>query len=274
MRNFLITLALTGIAVLSFSQGNEKLNVYFKFNDYKLDGISKSKIDSLLHTSAFVKFRIEAHCDSVGSNEYNDNLSMQRALSVKRFLAERHIDDSLVNIKWMGERSPLFNNTTEASRALNRCVELFAEKRRNSLPKKHVIQTGDSLLLVEKLEIGTNFRLQNINFEGGKHKLLESSIPALQQLLRTLKQYPALEIEIQGYICCENPGLDGLDFDTQTNDLSVNRARVVYDYLIKYGISPKRLSYQGFGANNKLVEERTEADRITNRRVEIKIIRK
>lgn len=89
--------------LLSFTQGNEKLTVYFRFNDYKLNDISRSKTDSLLHTSAFVAYRIDAHCDSVENHAYNDNLSMQRALSVKEYLTKNNINDSLISIKPMGK---------------------------------------------------------------------------------------------------------------------------------------------------------------------------
>jgi outer membrane protein OmpA-like peptidoglycan-associated protein len=68
--------------------------------------------------------------------------------------------------------------------------------------------------------------------------------------------------------------VDGLDWDTGEEKLSVNRARVVYDYLIKSGIDSTRLSYAGFGSGRKLVKEVTERDRMLNRRVEMKIIKK
>jgi outer membrane protein OmpA-like peptidoglycan-associated protein len=274
MRNILICLVLIGSTVLSFAQSGKMMTVYFRFNDYKLDKVSESKLDSLLQSSVFKSFRIEAHCDSVGDLYYNDKLSMQRAQAVRQFLSARNIGDSLISINAMGKRLPLHPNETEESRALNRCVELYVSpinKPSNTIP---VGSTPDSVLKIDKVNIGANLRLENINFEGGKHKLIPSSIPALQQLLITLKQYSNLEIEIQGYICCEQAGHDGVDFDTQTRDLSVNRAKAIYDYLVEHGISASRLKYRGYGADNKLVEERTEEDRGTNRRVEIKIVKK
>ncbi len=274
MKNTLITLVFIGTTFLSLAQGYDKLTVYFRFNDYKLDNMFISKLDSLLQASDFAAFRIEAHCDSVGNHSYNDNLSLQRAQSVRKYLLERNINDSLISIKSMGKRFPLYNNETVESRAMNRCVELFSMPGKKPLVTELIDLTSDSTINIGKVNIGSTLRLENINFEGGRHKLVPSSIPTLQQLLKTMKLHPTLEIEVQGYICCENPGLDGLDFDTKTNDLSVNRAKVVYDYLIERGISALRLSYTGYGANNKLVEERTESDRAANRRVEIKIVRK
>ncbi len=271
MKTVFIIFLCIWITKLSYAQKDEKLLVYFRFNEFKLDKASTAKIDSLLQTSAFKAFRIISHCDSVGDHSYNDKLSMQRAKSVKDYLVAGKITDSLISFKAMGKRSPLNTNATDESRALNRCVELYATPVKKLSAKK---PANDSVYKIDKADIGSALRLENINFVGGKHKLLPGSIPTLQKLLKTMKQFPTLVIEIQGYICCEEPGLDGIDSDTQTRDLSVNRAKVVYDYLIEYGISPARMTYKGFGANNKLVAEFTEADRSINRRVEIKIISK
>lgn len=270
MRIIVIAMLFLGTSLVCVAQDWKKLTLYFRFNDYRIDKISEQRLDSVLNTPGFTTFRIEAHCDSVGSHAYNNMLSLKRAETVRNYLVERNISDSLISIKAMGKRYPLADNSTDDSRARNRCVEIFI----SHVQKPAITPVTDSTLNMESISIGSNVRLQNINFEGGKHKLLPTSIPALQQLLKTMQQYPTLEIEIQGYICCEKPGLDGLDFDTRTNDLSVNRAKVVYDYLVERGISTSRLSYKGYGANNKLVEEFSEADRTINRRVEIKILSK
>ena len=90
-----------------------------------------------------------------------------------------------------------------------------------------------------------------------------------------MQDNPKLEIEIQGHICCIPSG-DGPDFDEPGSmKLSVNRAKAIYGYLVHNGIDKSRLSYKGLGADYKLIwEERTEHDRETNRRVEIKILKK
>jgi len=90
-----------------------------------------------------------------------------------------------------------------------------------------------------------------------------------------MAENPTLEIEIHGHICCMAGPEDGLDIDTKTEDLSVNRARAIYEYLIKNGIEPQRLKYKGFGHSRPLIyPEDTEERRTTNRRVEIKIVKK
>ncbi len=84
-----------------------------------------------------------------------------------------------------------------------------------------------------------------------------------------------LAIEIQGHICCEENGIDGFDSDLRTRDLSVQRAKTVYNYLVENGIDEGRLSYRGFGSSQKVTrDESTLEQQMKNRRVEIKIIRK
>jgi outer membrane protein OmpA-like peptidoglycan-associated protein len=57
----------------------------------------------------------------------------------------------------------------------------------------------------------------------------------------------------------------------------VTRAKMVYDYLLANGISPDRvLGYKGFGSSHPVypIPEKSEEERIANRRVEIRIVEK
>jgi len=63
--------------------------------------------------------------------------------------------------------------------------------------------------------------------------------------------------------------------DTRKIGLSVNRARAVYDYLVKKGIDPKRMSYKGMGFSHPLYPaEETQEQRDLNKRVEVRIMGK
>ena len=88
-------------------------------------------------------------------------------------------------------------------------------------------------------------------------------------------QTPNLKIQINGHICCEPSYLDGRDNDLGTFDLSWQRAKVIYQYLVDHGISADRMSFRGFGASQKLYPyERDAFEKEENRRVEIKIVSK
>ncbi len=124
-------------------------------------------------------------------------------------------------------------------------------------------------------KIGQNIILENILFQPGRHLLKEESLEALENLIDAMKQFPSLEIEIQGHVCCATTEPDGYDWDTETNNLSEMRAREIYFYLIKNNIDKKRLKYRGFGGRYKInLDESTEELRRVNRRVEIKILKK
>ncbi|MDO7086734.1 OmpA family protein [Pseudocolwellia sp. AS88] len=67
---------------------------------------------------------IEGHTDSQGSYEFNQNLSEQRAVSVKNYLVQQNILDGRLQVTGYGETQPLVDNSTEKNRAINRRVEI------------------------------------------------------------------------------------------------------------------------------------------------------
>lgn len=269
-----------------FSQEQINLTIYFRFDKYDLDSVYRNKIDSIILNRSFKEVSIKAHCDSFGSNGYNDALSLKRANEVKRYLVSKSVNENSITVQAFGKRLPLNQNENPKARALNRRAEILfvvadsvISIKTDTLPKiieaknDSVPARDTSILSFESMEVGKTFVLKNINFVGGRHVLLPQSNKTLKLLLNTLKENPNLKIEIQGHICCAKSG-DGQDFETGTWNLSWNRAKAVYDYLVRRGISPSRLSYRGFGASHKLVREFTEEDRTTNRRVEIKVLEK
>ena len=274
--------------LICFSQQQEKINVHFAFDSYDLDTASESVLRNAVHDKIISKISIEAHCDSIGTNNYNDALSMRRAEEVKKYLVSINVDEALISISGFGKKVPLNGNENVQQRALNRRAEILityelhppVDSSRLLLKNPDEVDSTKSpaVLLedIQNAEVGSTIKLENINFYGGRHVWLPRSEKTLKQLLKTMQDNPTLEIEIQGHICCIAHG-DGPDFDVpgMPKKLSVNRAKAIYLYLINNGIDKSRLSYTGFGADRKLIKyERTEADRESNRRVEIKIVKK
>ncbi|XOV68483.1 MAG: OmpA family protein [Fluviicola sp.] len=96
-------------------------------------------------------------------------------------------------------------------------------------------------------------------FEGNKGIMKKESQPVLDQLYRTLISYPELKAHFRGHVCCGN-----------NKRLSSKRARYVYKYWRKRGVSKERISYKGYSNTIPLATpERTEADRAKNRRVDV-----
>ena len=67
---------------------------------------------------------VVGYTDSVGTEEYNQELSVRRANAVKEYMVSEDIDSGLINVKGMGEADPVASNATEAGRAENRRVEI------------------------------------------------------------------------------------------------------------------------------------------------------
>jgi outer membrane protein OmpA-like peptidoglycan-associated protein len=264
------------------------IQIYFDFNSFDLNAGSRNKIDSLLNADTVIAVRLTGHCDSIGTNEYNDRLALKRAANVKNYFSIKSPVVKITAVNSYGKRKPIVSNEDEQSRAMNRRVEIeytvVKKVDKEGSPIPHSIppiiteESDDKKMIsfksdLQNTPIGETMRLPNLNFYGGRHVLLPTATETLEKLVAALKENPNLEIEIQGYICCVDVG-DGVDMDTRTRDLSVNRAKAIYDYLILRGIDEKRLSYKGYGAQNKLVVERNEADMSMNRRVEVKVINK
>lgn len=114
-------------------------------------------------------------------------------------------------------------------------------------------------ILLEKIKVGSEVTLNNIFFETNKFELLPQSKIELEVLKELLNANPSVQIQIQGHT--DNVG------DAKANEkLAENRAKAVYSYLIKEGISRNRLSFKGFGETKPIADNNTEDGRKQNRR--------
>ena len=68
---------------------------------------------------------IVGHTDSTGSDTVNNPLSLNRAASVRDYLAVRSVSSSRVSIEGRGSREPIVANDTAVNKAKNRRVEIF-----------------------------------------------------------------------------------------------------------------------------------------------------
>jgi OOP family OmpA-OmpF porin len=64
------------------------------------------------------------HTDSMGSEEYNQDLSERRAMAVKEYLVSMGVDSAIIDVSGKGESEPVASNDTEEGRAQNRRVEI------------------------------------------------------------------------------------------------------------------------------------------------------
>ena len=64
------------------------------------------------------------HADSIGSDAYNQRLSVRRAESVKAYLVSKGIEANRVYTEGKGEKQPVASNKTAEGRAKNRRTEI------------------------------------------------------------------------------------------------------------------------------------------------------
>jgi outer membrane protein OmpA-like peptidoglycan-associated protein len=84
-----------------------------------------AKVAGILLSHPGLKLQIEGHTDSVGSAEYNQRLSENRADSVRTYLVGQGIASNSVGTTGFGETMPVASNDTPAGRQQNRRVELI-----------------------------------------------------------------------------------------------------------------------------------------------------
>ncbi|MCD4742734.1 MAG: OmpA family protein [Desulfobacteraceae bacterium] len=102
-------------------------NIYFKFEKAKLNENSYPillKLFEYLESSKTVKIEIQGHTDNVGSKEFNDTLSFNRAKTVGNYLVENGISENRICFAGYGYEKPISSNDNEAGRQLNRRVEI------------------------------------------------------------------------------------------------------------------------------------------------------
>lgn len=124
---------------------------------------------------------------------------------------------------------------------------------------------------IKKAECGAKIALKNMYFYGDQSKLLPKSKPGLLRVLKFMQYNPNVTIEVGGHVNEPNRTVEQCSLFGKT--LSVNRARVIYDYLITNKIDSSRVSYKGY-ANSQMIYPKTrlESEMKMNRRVEIKVI--
>jgi outer membrane protein OmpA-like peptidoglycan-associated protein len=109
---------------------------------------------------------------------------------------------------------------------------------------------------------GVIVSLSGILFDVGKATLKQASQLSVAKLAGILMVFPNMNLSIEGYT--DSTGSADLNMR-----LSMDRARSVYEFLMTQGISNARMKYQGFGPENPVAPNDTEANRAKNRRVEV-----
>ena len=276
-----------------FSQ--QQYVLYFESNRADLSKAEELTFQSWIAANKEVKIlAINGYTDEDGTTDFNDTLSKKRVDFVFGLVRNKIAIRSDFKSRSFGEN---FNQSK--NKALNRKVSIFYIDKKD-LPREEEILGIKPIestsiaktprTFIDKLEIenpdgsftkilldqafmkvidgakkGEKVKLDNLNFVVNTFIVTNASRPKMFELLSVLRLNPKLKIEIQGNLCCQL--VDRLN-------LSTERAKAIYNFLVYYKVDKNRLSYKGFGSSNPIfaLPEKSEEERAANRRVEILIL--
>lgn len=146
-------------------------------------------------------------------------------------------------------------------------LELWPNKKQEIIvPKPSSLEIPmEYVLATEKPnQVFESTIFQNLQFEKSSAQLLEQSLPTVFALAKFMASKPEINIEIEGHT-------DNVGNPEDLKRLSSERAETIKAILIKKGISPDRIQASGSGHEQPITDNKTEAHRKINRRVEIRI---
>lgn len=272
------------LLLFNFVSAQRTISVYFEVDQSSISLEDAKKLVINFQLAPYKVIEVRGFCDARGSVAYNDALAQRRINTVLQKLDDLSISHESATQKVIGERQLKFS-----SHAQNRRVDLLIEimpkvanlevkptiqnkveektlLEETLTPEEQIAEEADQLeTQLTQSKAGAVFKIKNLNFVFNSDEIEPLSLPLLDKLLEVMLNFPKLEIEIHGYICC-NP-------DPNDTKLSIRRAHKIYKYLTQNGVDAKRLNYKGFGSSNPVfpLPEKSESEKAANRRVEILI---
>lgn len=239
------------LAQMVWGQKELKHEVYFETDEFDVPPTEQYRLllfFSQLEGVDIEKISIYGFADDRGSESYNLVLSQNRANAIKEIFSNNEFDESkITNVDGKGEILIKIVKDTDINkiRGLNRKVEIIVSPyfppRVIVEPEKKDIKT----ILKGELNAGDKFNLDNILFQTGYSNILPESEQTLKDIAEILLERKDVYFTIQGHVCCTQNSRDAIDRATNLRNLSVARAKFIYNYLSRKGINPKRMKYVG-----------------------------
>lgn len=165
----------------------------------------------------------------------------------------------------------LLNNTFVFAGKANAVVQEFvttSDQKTVEAVMEKITDLGIADVTVTTNDKGLTISLDNIQFLPDSNILMASEKEKLNMIATILKEFPENDLLITGHTALRGT-------EQSRKQLSVERAEAVADYLIKSGVKDRyHIFTQGLGAEVPIADNKTEAGRAKNRRVEITIMDK
>ena len=256
-----------------YAQEEEIYSIFFEFDKFSLkeeqaEGVLAfvQKID----TARIESIQIYGYCDDRGKDEYNFVLSTNRATTVKNKLIERGIKSKII-ITLEGKGRIMLDEDLQTdipeARSKNRRVDVVVNYK--SITIENLKIPGVYSTIRKDAVKGDRIYLEKVLFERGSSQLTVLAKKELDKIALQLLKFKNIQFEVQGHVCCTPTyHREAVDRETKKRELSVNRAKRVYNYLFKKGISDARMTYRGYG-NTQSLKQGGALDR----RVELLILK-
>jgi OOP family OmpA-OmpF porin len=129
MTNYVATTLMTPVPKMQYEKHTMSATTLFDFDRAVLKPAGKAELQQLgasIRSQGMSVGDIDVigHTDSVGTEAYNQNLSMQRAMAVRDYLVSEGVNAGIIDVIGMGEADPVASNDTAEGRELNRRVEV------------------------------------------------------------------------------------------------------------------------------------------------------
>lgn len=179
-------------------------------------------------------------------------------------LAENKLISSVTSDKVSGEYLMVITEGKEYALYVNKTGYLFKSLAFDYKQKANLEPVLIDIYL-DPIKSGTVTTLNNLFFDFDKYDLKEKSITELEKVKRFLDENPSTNIGISGHT-------DNSGSASYNKELSVNRAKSVYQYLVDQGIEEERLKFKGYGQEKPVAPNDTEENKQKNRRIEFVIL--
>ena len=273
------------------AKAQQQFSVYFESNKFTLVPQEEQRLQNWIAESGAAKVvAIGGYTDEDGSTGFNDTLAKRRVDHVFEKIRDKVAIRDDFKTRSFGEL-----HRQSADKAQNRKVTITfltpAELPRENeilgikpseppkprtFPSRIRVPNPDGtkteynldtkfMRELDQAKTGDKLAIRDMNFRVNTFAIVPESRARLYELLIVMQQNPNLKIDIQGHLCC---------MPTDRLNLSTQRAKAIYNFLVHNEISKSRLSFQGFGSTKPIhpIPEQNEEQRAANRRVEIYIV--
>ncbi|MCR9172138.1 MAG: OmpA family protein [bacterium] len=241
--------------IVSFTQTYDTISIYFALDsDRPIVNRTTEYANYEQPTPGMLSvIRLEAHCDTTGSMEYNDDLAQRRMDAVIQMMAKHRWLVSNAKRKIYSERKA--GEDENYTHDIYRRVDVIIK----------IQPPTNAQLLTMKLNSFANDTSQftqidlTILFHGGTTTMMSESVSEAKALRDFMLAHPEINADIHGHVCCGD-----------NYPLSLGRAKLITEFLMKQGVAASRLTYQGHSNSQpKVWPETTDEERKQNRRVTV-----